>query len=46
MATALFVTHFLAQVPAGRLIDRHGARRVGLGAVAIVAAANALALTA
>ncbi|MDX6488893.1 MAG: hypothetical protein QOK13_1508 [Gaiellaceae bacterium] len=44
--TALFVTHFLGQVPAGRLIDRHGARRVGLGAVAIVAAANALALTA
>jgi len=44
--TALFLTHFLGQVPAGRLIDRHGARRVGLGAVAIVAAANALALTA
>jgi MFS family permease len=44
--TALFLTHFLGQVPAGRLIDRHGARRVGLGALAIVAAANALALTA
>jgi MFS family permease len=44
--TALFLTHFLGQVPAGRLIDRHGARRVGLGALAIVAVANALALTA
>jgi len=43
--TALFLTHFLGQVPAGRLIDRHGARRVGLGALAIVAVANALALT-
>jgi MFS family permease len=44
--TALFLTHFLGQVPAGRLIDRHGARRVGLGALAIVASANALALVA
>lgn len=44
--TALFVTHFLGQVPAGRLIDRYGARRVGLGALAIVAVANALALAA
>ena len=44
--TALFLTHFLGQVPAGRLIDRYGARRIGLGALAIVAVANALALTA
>ena len=44
--TALFLTHFVGQVPAGRLIDRYGARRVGLAALAIVASANALALTA
>jgi MFS family permease len=44
--TALFVTHFLMQVPAGRLIDRYGARRIGLAAIGVVASANAIALIA
>lgn len=44
--TALFLTHFSSQVPAGRLIDRYGARRIGLAAIGIVAVANALALVA
>jgi predicted MFS family arabinose efflux permease len=34
------------QIPGGRLIDRAGARGVGLASLAIVAAANAIALTA
>ena len=34
------------QIPGGRLIDRIGARTVGLAALAVVAAGNALALTA
>jgi MFS family permease len=44
--TAQFVVHLCMQVPAGRLADRFGARRVGLGATAILACANALALIA
>jgi len=45
LTTALFVTHLAVQIPGGRLIDRIGARTVGLAALAIVAAANAVALT-
>ena len=45
LTTALFVTHLAVQIPGGRLIDRIGARTVGLGAIAIVAAGNAIALT-
>jgi len=45
LTTALFVTHLAVQVPGGRLIDRVGARTVGLAALAIVAAGNAIALT-
>jgi MFS family permease len=44
LTTALFVTHLAVQIPGGRLIDRVGARSVGLVALAIVAAGNALAL--
>src|SRR5919201_2540245 len=44
--TAQFVVHLCMQVPAGRLADRFGARRVGLGATATLAGANALALIA
>lgn len=44
--TALFVVHAALQVPAGRKVDEHGARRVGLAALAVLAAANALALIA
>ncbi len=45
LTTALFVTHLAVQIPGGRLIDRVGARNVGLVALAIVAAGNAIALT-
>ena len=43
--TALFVTHALLQVPAGRLCDRFGARIVGTTGLVITAVASALALT-
>jgi predicted MFS family arabinose efflux permease len=46
LTTALFATHLLLQIPGGRVIDRVGARRVGLTALAVVAAGNAMALTA
>jgi predicted MFS family arabinose efflux permease len=46
LTTALFATHLAVQIPGGRVIDRIGARTVGLAALAIVAAANAIALTA
>jgi len=46
LTTALFATHLLLQIPGGRVIDRVGARRVGLTALAVVAAGNAIALTA
>jgi len=46
LTTALFVTHFASQVPGGRLVDRIGARRAGLGAVAVIAGGNLLALAA
>jgi NNP family nitrate/nitrite transporter-like MFS transporter len=42
--TALFVTHLLFQVPAGRASDRHGERRVALVGLAIIVCFNALAL--
>ncbi len=44
--TALFVTHAGMQVPAGRLIDRLGARRVGLLGFVVIAGCNAAALAA
>lgn len=46
LTTALFVTHFVVQVPAGLLIDRLGARRVGFAAVGAIVAGNAVALAA
>ena len=46
LTTALFLTHLAAQLPSGRAIDRVGARRVGLAALAFVVAGNAVALTA
>src|SRR5262245_44795467 len=45
ITTALLVTHAAVQVPAGRMCDRYGARLVGIGGLAVVAAASALALT-
>jgi MFS family permease len=44
--TALFVVHAVLQIPSGRLVDRFGARRIGLGALAILAVANGIALIA
>jgi MFS family permease len=44
--TALFVVHALLQIPAGRAVDRLGARTIGLLALAVLAAANAVALVA
>jgi MFS transporter, NNP family, nitrate/nitrite transporter len=42
--TALFVTHAVLQVPAGRLCDRFGARWVGVAGLAITAAGSLAAL--
>lgn len=42
--TALFLVHAALQIPAGRAVDRHGARRIGLVALAVLAAANGVAL--
>jgi cyanate permease len=42
--TALFVMHGAMQLPAGRLTDRLGARRLGLAGLAIVTLCNAIAL--
>jgi NNP family nitrate/nitrite transporter-like MFS transporter len=42
--TALFVTHLLFQIPAGRSSDRHGERRVALAGLAVIVCFNALAL--
>jgi MFS family permease len=46
LTTALFATHFGAQIPGGTLIDRFGARRVVGAALAAIAVGNALALVA
>jgi MFS family permease len=46
LTTALFAAHLAVQLPAGHAIDRIGARRVGLAAIACAAAGNALALVA
>ena len=43
LTTALFLTHLAAQVPGGRLVDRFGARRLGVAALAVIIAGNALA---
>ncbi len=42
--TALFITHAALQVPAGRLCDRFGARRVGTVGLTITALASLAAL--
>ena len=44
LATALFVTHLVMQIPGGRLVDRYGARLLGICALAIIAVGNLLAL--
>jgi NNP family nitrate/nitrite transporter-like MFS transporter len=42
--TALFVTHLLLQVPAGRASDRYGERLVALAGLTLIVAFNSLAL--
>jgi predicted MFS family arabinose efflux permease len=44
LTTALFVTHFGAQLPGGRAIDRIGARRAGLASIVVILCGNAVAL--
>jgi len=46
LTTALFLTHLVSQIPAGRASDRWGARRVGFAALACCAVGNVLALLA
>jgi MFS family permease len=46
LTTALFVGHFTSQIPGGRLVDRIGARRSGLGAIGVIVGGNAVALAA
>ncbi len=44
--TAAFITHAALQVPGGRLVDRLGARRVGLAGLGIIALCNLVATAA
>lgn len=44
LTTALFVTHFVVQLPAGRAADRFGSRSVALVAVAAASLGNGLLL--
>jgi len=44
--TALFVTHLLLQVPAGKASDRFGERRVSLAGLVVIVCFNAVALAA
>ena len=44
LASALFVTHLLLQIPGGKLVDRHGARTLAGVALAIIAAGNVVGL--
>jgi MFS family permease len=45
LTTALFVTHFVVQIPGGRLVDEHGARALGMLALVAVGLGNVLALS-
>jgi MFS family permease len=44
LATALFVTHLVMQIPGGRLVDQRGARPLAMCALALVVAGNLVAL--
>lgn len=45
LTSALFVCHTAVQLPAGRAIDRFGARGVGIASLLVVAAGNGIALS-
>jgi MFS family permease len=45
LTTALFLTHLALQIPGGRLVDRRGARTLGMVALATAALGNVIALT-
>jgi MFS family permease len=44
--TALFLTHMIMQIPAGKASERFGARRTALAGLCVLATANAIALAA
>ena len=44
LTTALFVTHLAMQIPGGRLVDKRGARTLGMFALAAIMLGNLLAL--
>jgi predicted MFS family arabinose efflux permease len=45
LTSAVFLTHAAVQVPAGRAIDRYGARGVGIASLLAIAVGNIAALT-
>ena len=45
LTSALFLAHAAVQLPAGRAIDRYGARGVGIASLLAIAVGNAIALT-
>jgi MFS family permease len=45
LTTALFVTHLVMQIPAGRLVDRRDARTLAGIALLVIACGNVVALT-
>jgi MFS family permease len=46
LTAALFLAHMSAQVPGGRLVDRRGARPVGIAGATLMTVGNGVALTA
>ncbi len=44
LTTALFVTHLVMQIPGGKLVDRRGARNLGMVALAAIVLGNVVAL--
>jgi MFS family permease len=44
LTTALFVTHLVMQIPGGRIVDRRGARNLGMVALAVISLGNVVAL--
>ncbi len=45
LTSAVFLVHAAVQIPAGRAIDRYGARGVGIASLLAIAIGNVLALT-